>query len=214
MVEIEDWLQDPLRKLEIGNNGKNKLWKSFHLATRLRLDGADYFCRQALGAASMPDNWGLPCLANRLLEWYLDAFFFELMSAFDTQLQELNIVYEYDLGLNPDDVRWNDERKNKFMKNLPDYIFSHIRAKRKEDWFYKVRRYRNMATHHHRVLTDSVTVGFGEEPLAHGRYKVSIYYRDKRNEFKEEIIILKDYLINMGRYISSVWEIMKEKFDR
>ncbi len=65
MSEVEDWLQDPLRKIENGTfktrklkaskNKQNDLWHSFHFATRLKLDGADFFCRQALGAAGMPD---------------------------------------------------------------------------------------------------------------------------------------------------------------
>ncbi len=57
MIEIEDWLQDPLRKIENGTyktrklkapkDNQNDLWFSFHFATRLKLDGADFFCRQA-----------------------------------------------------------------------------------------------------------------------------------------------------------------------
>ena len=84
MAEIEDWIQDPLKSCKLKSpkdDRQNGLWYSFHFATRLKLDGADYFCRQALGAASMPYDLGLPLLAHRLLEWYLDAFFFELMAA-------------------------------------------------------------------------------------------------------------------------------------
>ena len=115
MAEIEDWLQDPLRKIENGTyktrklkapkDNQNGLWFSFHFATRLKLDGADFFCRQALGAASMSDAWGLPLLAHRQLKWNLEAFFFELMSAYDTLLQELNIVYAYDSECKPWHVR-------------------------------------------------------------------------------------------------------------
>ena len=122
-MDNEDWLQDPLRttegssyrwrKLKSSDERQNDLWYSFHFATRLKLDGADYFCRQTLGAASMPDDLGLPLLAHRQLEWYLGAFFFELVSAYDTLLQELNIVYAYDLALRPKDVRWNNRHKNK-----------------------------------------------------------------------------------------------------
>ena len=71
MIGEEDWLEDPLsekgrnyRKLKNPNKGQD-LWKSFHFSTRLKLDAADYFCRQLLGAASMPDNLGLPLLAYR-----------------------------------------------------------------------------------------------------------------------------------------------------
>lgn len=141
MSEVEDWLQDPLRKIESGsyksrklkstNERQNDLWHSFHFATRLKLDGADFFCRQAVGAASMPNDLGLPLLAHRQTEWYLEAFFFELMSAYDTLLQELNIVYAYDLALKPEDVRWRDEKKTKFMENLPEKVFNSIKEGRK-----------------------------------------------------------------------------------
>ena len=86
MVEIEDWLQDPLREIENGTyktrklkapkDKQNELWRVFHFSTRLKLNAADYFCRQMLGAASMSYDFGLPLLAFSQLKWYLDAFFF------------------------------------------------------------------------------------------------------------------------------------------
>ena len=91
MSDVEDWLHDPLREIKNGSyksrqlktsdDKQNDLWHSFHFSTRLKLDAAEYFCRQVLGAASMPDDIGLPLLAHRHLKWYLDTFFFELMSA-------------------------------------------------------------------------------------------------------------------------------------
>jgi len=144
MLDDEDWLQDPLRKGVKGSyklrklknpndNRQTELWWNFHFATRLKLDGADYFCRQVLGAASRPDKLGLPLLAHRHLKWHLDAFFFELMSAYDTLLQELNIVYAYDENLKPDKVRWNNKEKNKFMKKLPEEIYNYMKEERKKE---------------------------------------------------------------------------------
>ena len=56
MLKNEDWLQDPFAKKGIYSNflvpkviedsefaGQ---WNTFHYATRLKLDGAAYFCRQ------------------------------------------------------------------------------------------------------------------------------------------------------------------------
>lgn len=64
-MDSEDWLKDPLveidqrhfKYLKPKNSSKEQaiLWKSFHIATRLKLEGAEFFCRQVLGAASMPD---------------------------------------------------------------------------------------------------------------------------------------------------------------
>lgn len=78
MPSNEDWLQDPLMEIGKGSyqyrkpkspNGEEiKLWQGFHFSTRLKLDGADYFCRQVLGAASRPTELGLPLLAYKQLK--------------------------------------------------------------------------------------------------------------------------------------------------
>lgn len=224
MSDVEDWLQDPLRKIENGSHKRrelkrpiddkqNELWWSFHFATRLKLDGAEHFCRQVLGAASMPYDQGLPLLAHRQLEWYLGAFFFELMSAYDTLLQELNIVYAYGSDLKPDDVRWSDKTRNKFMKKLPQEICNHIEEGRRKDWFDKIRNYRNTATHHRLVPIGLTKTWWGDDSLDSSHH-VSMHYRDKEGNFKsEEISVCKKYLINMVRHISSIWKIMSEKFE-
>lgn len=214
----KDWLEDPLMKIgqrtfeyHKSNNLETKqydMWQIFHFATRLKLDGADFFCRQALGAASMPDDLGLPLLAHRQLEWYLDAFFFYLMSACDTLLQELNIVYAYDSGLKPENVSW-DKIKGKLPPELADYMDKEWQ----KEWFYKVRSYRNMATHQYTVPLGSGKAGSGEEPLDYDEHIVSIHYGDKTgNVIDEEINVCIDYLKQMVRYVSGVWQRMTQKF--
>ena len=58
MPNDADWLQDPLMEIDRGtykfhklkspdDEKQNDLWWSFHFATRLKLNGADHFCRQA-----------------------------------------------------------------------------------------------------------------------------------------------------------------------
>ncbi len=224
MSDVEDWLQDPLRKKVKGSykhrklnnphdNQQNELWWNFHFATRLKLDGSDYFCRQVLGAASMPYDLGLSLLAHRHLKWHLDAFFFELMSAYDTLLQELNIVYAYDLGLKPDNVRWNERIKNKFMEKLPEEIFKYVKETRKKDWFYKIRNYRNTATHHYLVPTGSYTIGLGGKPWDYVEHKVSIYYIDDSGDAKlEDISVCTDYLKNTVEHVNQVWQEMAQEF--
>jgi len=216
MLNSEDWLKDPIksRKLKSANDRQNDLWHSFHFATRLKLDAADHFCRQVLGAASMPDDLGLPLLAHRQLIWYLDAFFFELMSAYETLLQELNIVYAYDLGLKPEKVRWNDKNLNNFMKKLPNNILENIATEREKDWFYNVQRYRNTATHHYTVPLGSGKVGWGDKPWDYNEYGLSIYYLDDAQELKEEkVSVCTDYLKKMVRHIHQVWEKMAQEFE-
>ena len=215
----ENWQEDPLIKISKSpyyryRPRKNLTakqynnWRTFHFATRLKLDGADFFCRQALGAASMSDNLGLPLLAHRQKEWYLEAFFFELMSAYDTLLQELNIVYAYDLRLKPDEVYWD-----KIKGKLPQKMVNYMVEERGKEWFDRVRRYRNTATHHYTIPLGSGTVGFGDKPLDYSEHDVSMHYLDKTgNVANEDINNCKNYLKNMVKHISSIWEIIAEEF--
>jgi hypothetical protein len=217
-MDNEDWLKDPLadiqqhsykpRKLKNRNGEQSKWWQSFHFATRLKLDGADFFCRQALGAARMPDNLGLALLAHRQLKWYLEAFFFELMSAYDTLLQELNIIYAYDLKLKREDVRWD-----KIKDKLPERLTKHMEEEWQQEWFHKVRWYRNTATHHYLVPTETMQAGFGEEPLGYDEHHVDIaYLDDSGNSAREDIKVCVDYLKKMVSHVTSVWMEMAEKF--
>lgn len=211
----KDWLEDPLmigyykfRKLRSRNGNQNDLWRTFHFTTRLKLDGAAYFCRQLLGAASMPDDVGLPLLAHRQTKWYLDAFFFELMSSCDTLLQELNIVFAYDFKLKPDEVSFP-----KIKSKLPKELVKYMKDQRSKEWFDRVRRYRNVATHHHLLPTGWGKVGSGDRPLDYDEHKVSIYYLDDNGNIQdEEISVCEDYLRDMVKYISWVWTMMKMKF--
>jgi hypothetical protein len=161
----------------------------------------------------MPYDQGLPLLAHRQLEWYLGAFFFALVSAYDTLLQELNIIYAYTLALKPKDVRWNDRNKNNFMKKLPEEIYNLMVVEQRKDWFYKVQWYRNTATHHYLVPLGSSKAGFGEEPLDYDEHKVFIHYLDKDGNMKgEEITACIDYLKNMVKHIKTVWQQMIQEF--
>ncbi len=218
MAEIEDWLQDPLmeidkgsyqyRKLKNSKDNQNDRWRSFHFATRLKLDGADYFCRQALGAASRPDDLGLPLLAHRLIRWYLDAFFFELMATYDTLLQELNTVYAYDLQLKPDAVRLN-----KIKDKLPNELFKCVVEERKKDWFCKIQWYRNTATHHYTVplRTDTIFVG---DILNYSKHRVSMHYFDDSGNSKyEPIERCKEYLVEMATFVRETWSKMITEFE-
>lgn len=229
MSEVEDWLQDPLMEIGKGrydyhklnslDDKQNRLWQGFHFSTRLKLDAADHFCRQVLGAASMPDDLGLPLLAHRQLEWYLDALFFELMSAYETLLQELNIVYAYDLGLKPKQVRWakQDAKESKFLKLLrtkSPKLVDYMEKEWGEEWFKKVRQYRNMATHHSHLWTGWEKGGWGDKPWDYNEYGLSIYYLDDAQELKEEkVSVCTDYLKKMVRHIHQVWEKMAQEFE-
>ena len=212
MPNTEDWLLDPLMEIGKGSYQYRKrkslnakqydLWQSSHFSTRLKLDGADHFCRQALGAASRPDGLGLPLLAHRQLEWYLDAFFFELMSAYDTLLQELNVVYANDLGLTMEQVRWST-----IKDKLPETLLEYMDKERKDKWFRKLHQHRNRGAHHSHVPTSSWRVGWGDEPWHYSEHKINIFYVDPDTEKPqvEEVNVCCDYLSKMVEHIHQVW---------
>lgn len=218
MAEIEDWLQDPLMIIDKGSyqyrkpkslkEEDNKLWQGFHFSTRLKLDGADYFCRQVLGAASRPTELGLPLLAYRQLKWYLDAFFFELISAYDTLLQELGVVYAYDLGLEPEGVRWN-----KIKGKLPIELVKYMEEEQKKEWFKKVRQYRNTAAHHSYLWISEVQGRQVGEPWNYDTHKISIYRLDDNGKVQfEEISVCSKLLAAVVGHIHQVWNEMAQEF--
>ena len=227
MIGEEDWLQDPLREKGKGryhyrklkNHGERQgLWVSFHFSTMLKLDAAAYFCRQLIGAASMPNRLGLPLLAHRLLKWNLDAFFFELMSAYDILLQELNIVYK--LGLEIKEVRWGSGGKTKFAGLLKckagEDLLEYMEQEHQKELFTKVRDYRNMATHHAYVPTSSWGVGIGNKPLHYDEHSVSMiiptYLNSSGQPVEEDISHCRSYLKTMAEYIGSIWRKMEQEF--
>ncbi len=212
----DDWLQDPLitwkeatfsyRQLKGQEKDKQQKWRSFHFSTRLKLDGADHFCRQVLGATSIPSDRGLPQLADRQKRWYLDAFFFELIAAYDTLLQELNIIYGK--GLEPNKVNWGN-----IKDSLPSTLRSVMEEKWKADWFQKVRWYRNTGAHWAYISTGELKVGF--ETPEHVIQSSLWYWDDSAKQRKEELIeVCCDYLNNMAALIGAIWQEMAEKFER
>ena len=214
MSEVEDWLQDPLKSCKLKSpkdDRQNDLWRIFHFSTRLKLNAAEHFCRQMLGAASMSYDLGLPLLAFSQLKWYLDAFFFEIMSAHDTLLQELNAVY--DMGLKPKQVRvrWAtlNTKESKFLSLLKaksPKVFDYMEKKWKEEWFKNVRQYRNMAAHQHYVPTNALIRGYDKPQM-------DIWYLDDSGNLKgEEIDKCKIYLKSMVEHIHQVWENMGQEF--
>jgi len=212
MVEIEDWLKDPIksRKLKSPDEKRNDLWQIFHFSTRLKLNAAEHFCRQMLGAASMSYDLGLPLLAFSQLKWYLDAFFFEIISAYDTLLQELNVVY--DMGLKPKQVRWanRNTKESKFLSLLKaksSKVFDYMEKERGKEWFKNVQQYRNMAAHQHYVPTNALIMGYAEPQM-------DIFYLDDNGNWKgEKISKCRTYLKSMVEHIRQVWQEMAEEFD-
>ena len=218
MVIDYDWLRDPImivtegrfEYLNLRNSSLKDDWEGFHYSTRLKLEGAVYFCSQVLGTVSLPTRLGLPLLADRMLEWYVDAFFFELQSAHDLLLQELNVLYASDLGLDVEAVRW-ESIKDRLPKELCQYMESEWQSL----WFRKLRQHRNRAAHHHHLEQASWSVGFGGKPWDATEHKNYMAYIDpeKGEMALEDVEECRIYLKKMLTYINNVWERMKQEFD-
>lgn len=201
----EDWLQDPLEEIRrnIGSTGDEwrRKWGSFHFSTRIKLEGADFFYRQALGAASISDEVGFPLLAHRQTEWYMSAFLFELMSAYATLLQELNALYS---NLDVKDVRF-DNIKDELPGTIRE-IMSEVRGK---TWFKELQQHRNRGAHHSYIPKDTMIVGFGDRPWDKYSqdYQVNIQYIDKDGNLnRKDIKAFSQYLSDMINHINEVWK--------
>lgn len=181
---MADWLEDPLMIHEEGlksygqskslQNDAWKKWRTFHFSTRLKLEAADHFCRLALGAVSMPCDLGLPHLAYKQTKWYLDAFFFELMSAYYALLQEINVVYALNLDMR--EVKWSSIKGNR--NKVPTRLVDLMEREWEAVWFKKLRWYRHTATHHAYIPIGEETVWSGEMPCDYGYHKVMLFYVD------------------------------------
>ncbi len=207
MPNDEDWLKDPLREIGKACYKPRELksplidgtaWRLFHYSTRLKLKGAKFFCTKVIDTASTSEDE---------LRWYLDAFFFELMAACDTLLQEINVVYN--LGIDIDKVSWRTMKDELAKSKLASKLGKYMEEERGKEWFCEVQWYRNLTTHHYRPPITSSRI--------HGSLHltdVCLQYIDKEGEIKiKEISICKDYLSNMVNYISSVWGKMAQEFE-
>ena len=223
MSSSEDWLQDPImrigrgsykyHKLKRSTDEQNDTWQGFHFSTRLKLDASDYFCRQVLGAASRPSDLGLPLLAYRQLKWYLDAFFFELMSAYDTLLQEVNVVYN--LGLDIDKVSWRTMKDKLDKSKLTRELGGYMEKERGKEWFKKVHQYRNIAAHRSYLWTGEMKGGWGDKPWGYDVHEVSIYRLDDTGTVQmERISVCTELLTIVVGHIQQVWRKMAQRFTK
>ncbi len=176
-------------------------WTSFHFNTRLKLNGIDYFLRQLRSATCRPDHLGLPLLAYSFRQWYLDAFFFESMSAYESLIQELNAIYECGAKMTDRNML------SKVKRKLPSDLVTLIVKEREKDWFRKLQWYRNSVSHRFRTPSNDMTAGSGDKPWHYDEYEVTIYYFDEDVEdWKEENIkVCGVYFQKMLDHINAVW---------
>jgi hypothetical protein len=162
-----------------------------------------------VGAASLPVEMGLPLLAHRQTKWYLDAFFFELMSAYDTLLQEMNVLYAINIDIKS--VKWNN-----ISKKLPSQVNELMRKEQEASWFKRLLWYRNTGTHHAYIPADYEREGDGDRTWDYDHHDVQLVYFDTATNMteKENIkVACPDYLKKMLEHIHTVWGKMAEEFD-
>ncbi len=217
---MEDWLADPLmkyieadRRQQIATSFNVDRWCLFHLATRLKLDGAVYFCTEVLGAAQLPSAVGLPSLIDRQLVWFGDSFLFHLHSACETLLQEINVVYGF--GLPEDTVKWGNNQSFKTkLEDVDPQLARLIQDTREREWYKDFMWHRNHATHHYFTGTDELTSGGGEGAWGWDTVEVTLVnWRDGERR-SDNIRVLTDYLQHMIGHIRGVWSHMAPRFEQ
>ena len=133
------------------------------------------------------------------------------MSAYDILLQELNIVFAYDLELEPSQVKWP-----KIKKKVPKELVQYMDTERQKEWFKKIKTYRNMATHHAYVPVSSWIGGSGDKPLDYDEHNISmmpIPYLDSSGQpIVENINQCTTYLKKMAKHIIYIWGKMAQEF--
>ena len=150
----------------------------------------------------MTYDFGLPGLAYSQIKWYLDAYFFELMSAYDTLLQELNVFYEINRDIEA--VRWSS-----IKGKLPDPLKDLMESGRNAAWFKRLRSYRNTATHHAYIPTGA------SRGMYDDYHDLTIWHfdTDTKQWKPENIKDCSGYLKEMAKHIRAVWGKMAEEFD-
>jgi hypothetical protein len=191
------------------DNKLTKMWQGYHFSARLKLEAASHFCEQLQSAATMPDDIGLPLLVHSEFKWY-DAFFFELLSAYEILLQELNIVLASHLNLGPEEVSWPAIRDA-----LPGELADYMTREWSEPWFDKLRKYRDTATHHSHLLASSWKPGSPGGTWDYDTHKIAMFYYDDDTEktvieYTSECAV---YLQKMAGHLSRVWGEMAKAFD-
>jgi len=215
---VHDWLRDPLVevveeerqlcKFSHLSQAQQREWEDCHAATRLKLEGATYHFRIIAGSVSLPGNlddsrqmwWAI-------LKWHLDAFFFELMSAFDCLLQEVNVHYQ--LGLEEEDVKWRKLKECAENKGVTLTVLADIEQARQQDQFKKIVKYRNMVTHRTIVPVLEGYIISNRPAVQLGSDKAEMYTPEGKTEpLVESCLAYLRFMINL---IWKVWNTLKRE---
>ena len=129
----------------------------FHERVKFKLDAARYFLDRLGELEKKAGSLVNSGISRFDVELHLDAFFYEVVGAFDVQLQEINVAFQLPLderGVDTQGIIINLPNNNQLKKKL-----ARIHGDT-EGWFWQLREYRNHSTHR-RIIGFVITVQVG-----------------------------------------------------
>ncbi|MBI4307937.1 MAG: hypothetical protein HY684_03945 [Chloroflexi bacterium] len=171
--------QPPLvAQLKAATDMEQANWSVFHSSIRLKLQAASHFLELAEETLSVHLKITEPSgelAARQKLRWYLEAYLFECMGAYDCLLQELNVVYK--CGLKIEKVKWDKlskcwhgaghskgkEHANNECVSVTESVLDELRRTRDTLWFKRSKGLRNYVSHRSFLPLETSPVGWGDK---------------------------------------------------
>lgn len=213
-LSSSDFLTDPLyvekqpKEFASLEKWEQNNWEVFHWSTRSKLEASIWFYGQIVGLGSIRHVWFTTVRFDSLLNWHLDAFFNELMSAFETLLQEVNVVHR--CGLKRDKVTWEGKRGIKgCLSGKAGRMGEIIAAAYDNETFKDIRDWRNTVFHRHHIPKVSTDVGGGEVV----RIKTTVELVKTPSDPAQNVKLSKlaDYINLIAKLCMQVWEQLAEE---
>jgi len=195
----------PFKKLPWLEEQEQNNWEVFHRTARSKIEAAAHFWALIIGMTKLQHVDLSMFNADTALNWYLDVFFYELVSTFDVLLQEMNVVYE--CGLAAEEVSWEGMKDKQGMTVLlqtkaPE-LHKLVAGEYGGEVFRDIRRcWRNIAAHRHHISKVSCASGWGGEFI---REESTVELM--RNEPGDNLDVskLRDYVNFVADLASKVW---------
>ncbi len=176
----------------------------FHTRVKFKIDAARYFLDRLGELEKKAGSLVNSGISRFDVELNLDAFFYEVVGAFDAQLQEINVAFQRPLderGVVTQSIINNLPNNNQLKKKL-------ARIHRDtEGWFWQLREYRNHSAHR-RIIGFAITVQVGS-----GTGERAVYlFKDPLNPEKgkaniEVVPYCQESLTNMEQIIEEIYEL-------
>lgn len=231
-LQPRDWSDDPLHqtlgqlrdiqsKVDEGTSLALHNWAVFHWSTRFKLESADYHAKvlRHIHRASLNDEED--AVHYRLRHWQFGELFFQLSGAFDTLLQEINVLNM--MGLDSENVDWetlSKKTKERQFRSLKTVRF--LKRHWDDRWLVEIRMFRNASAHRNYIPFVS-TKGLVGHPPPWGRFECHIIWRGLKNDKVVEAHkddarqlpqVCEDYYASAFGTITECWRLMSEKWPK